>query len=182
MRTSRALMLFVAVAALSAVPAHATVLDGQTVRLTYEFPSLGTVWNGNTHDLLVGPSVEIFGFPFGDPRTDVDFSDTNIYVTYTSSEDWTATSFNGFRVFDLFGTIPGFLSVTINPATNLAGFDASRITFDADNILVNWQGLAFNTETVVSLDVSAVPEPSTLALIGLGIPGLVRAARRRRQS
>jgi hypothetical protein len=181
MKLARVLLTLVAVSAGAAIPVHATVLDGQTVRLTYEYPTLGTIFNLNSFDLLVGPGVEISGFPVGDPRTNIDFSDTNIYVTYNSLGTWNVVPFNGFHVFDAFGTIPAFTSVTMNADTNLLGFDASRITFDDDNIWVNWQGLSFDTATVVSLDIAGnqVPEPTTIMLFGLGIPGLVRAARRR---
>jgi hypothetical protein len=175
-----ALVMLLALAVLGAVPAHATVMDGATIRLTYEFPSLGAVWNVNTHDLVVGPGVEISNFPVGDPRTNVDVSDTNIFVTYNSSATWTPAAFNGFHIFDLFGSIPDFTAVSINPITNLTGFGDARITFDADNIWVDWNGLSFDSETIVSLDVEAVPEPGTLLLLGTGIAGL--AARRRQRS
>jgi len=178
MKTLRAFAAVGSLLSLAGAPAYATVLDGQTVRLTYEFPNVGTVLD--TRDVVVGPGVEAPNFLASDPRTNVDFSDTNIYITYNSTATWTSVAFNGFHVFDLFGTIPAFLSVTINGATTLAGLDASRITFDADNIFVNWQGLSFNNETIVSLDVAAVPEPPTLLLVGGGILGL--AARRRRAS
>ena len=64
----------------------------------------------------------------------------------------------------------------------MVGFDASRVTFDADNIWVNWQGLAFDENTIVSLDITgsaAVPEPGTLSLLVLGLlaTGLRRRAR-----
>jgi len=187
MRVGRILMVVLALAVAAAIPAHATLLDGQTVRVTYEYPVIGTVFSGASYDVLVGPGVEIAAFPTpGDNVTSVDLSDTNILVGYNSNATFLPASFNGFHVFDAFGTIPAFTSVSINPASTLVGFDVSRITFDADNIWVNWQNLPFNTETVLSLDLTAeagaVPEPSTLMLIGLGIPGLVRAARRRSRS
>jgi hypothetical protein len=171
-----------AVLLLAPAAGHAALLNAQTVRLTYEFPNQGQVWNNNTHDLLVGPGFEINNFPVGDPRTNVDFSDTNIYITYNSSSSWTATSFNGFHVHDLNGTIPAFTGVSLNPATtaNMLGL---ALTFDADNIWVNWAGIGFDTNTIVSIDIngsSEIPEPGTLGLLGAGLGLLALAGRLRK--
>jgi len=86
---------------------------------------------------------------------------------------------NGFRITDVNGTIDDFVGVSINPATNMAGLDASRISFDADNIWVNWQSLSFDPNTIVSLDITAVPEPATAMILGLGLAGLTARRRRR---
>jgi hypothetical protein len=140
------------------------------------------VWNGNVHDLLAGPGFEIHGFPVGDPRTDIDFSGANFYVTYNSSATCTGTSFNGFHVYDLNGTIPAFTSVSLNPATtaNLLGL---QLTFDANNISVNWAGISFNTSTIVSIDINGpgVPEPGTLGLMAVGLGLLTVAGRLRKK-
>jgi len=70
--------------------------------------------------------------------------------------------------------------VTINAATNLAGFDASRVTFDTDNVYLNIQGLNVNSDSVVKVDISgAVPEPAAWTLMIAGF-GLVGGALRRR--
>lgn len=73
---------------------------------------------------------------------------------------------------------PAFTSVSINPATTMVGFDASRFSFTGTQIQVDWEGLEFDSRTVVKLDVEVVPEPDMLAFLGLGLVLLVLAARR----
>jgi hypothetical protein len=48
---------------------------------------------------------------------------------------------------------PAFLEVGIDPATNMVGFDASRISFTGNQIQVDWENLSFTTDTIVKLDV-----------------------------
>lgn len=71
-------------------------------------------------------------------------------------------AFNGYRFSDENGTIPDITGVTINPDTNLAGFDASRIFFDANTVRIN---IAPNTTwaltEVVSLDVTFASPTAT---------------------
>jgi len=154
------------------------LFDGETIRLTYEFPAVGSIFD--TRTFVVGAGVEAPAFPTGDPRTNTDFSDMNITSIFVSASSWTGASFNGYHVFDLNGTIPAITSVLINPATNMAGLTLARISWDADNIYVNWQGLPFNSDTVVSIDVNT-PEPATLVLMGSGLALLAAGWRRRRR-
>jgi hypothetical protein len=65
-------------------------------------------------------------------------------------------------------------------ATTMTGFDAFRITFDENNIYVNFQGLDWtNVGAHVSLDLTPVPIPSAVYLFGTGLVGLVGLKRRR---
>lgn len=112
----------------------------------------------------------------------MDISDTNLYIDYSNQTSWSPATFNGFKITDVFSDIADFTSVSINSATNMVGFDLSRITVLADSIWVNWQGLSFTSETIVSLDInqSAVPIPAAAFLFApalLGFMGLRRKAK-----
>lgn len=62
----------------------------------------------------------------------------------------------------------------------MGGLTASRITFDANNIYVNWLGLWFSPSTVVKLDIGGtVAEPASWLMMIAGF-GLVGSAMRRR--
>jgi hypothetical protein len=177
-RPLRFAVLAAALALVCAVPAQASpLLLGQTVQYQYLFPCItcnySSASNGN---YVVGAGVEVSNIV--DSRGTLDISDRNLYFDFVSGGSFTSSAFNGFRITDIFGVIPSFTGVTINAATNMVGLNASRITFDDNNIWVNWTDLAFNANTVVSLDIEGgggnmVPDPgSSLLLLGLGLAGL----------
>ena len=76
-------------------------------------------------------------------------------------------------------TIAPFTSFTL--ITNTAGGPNPTLSFDADNLYVNWQGLSYSGGELV-FAVNAVPEPETYAMLlaGVGLLGFV--ARRRKQA
>jgi hypothetical protein len=142
------------------------MLDGETVRSQWLFPDVSTAFQ--TEDVVVGPGLEIPDIAGG---FDVNLSDTQIHFSnLTASQGYSSGTFNGWLFFDLAAAIDPFGSVTINPATNMVGFDASRISFDADHIWVDFVGLTGDSSTVVVLDIgpAAVPEPSTAFLLATG--------------
>lgn len=174
--TRLTLLAATAIATVFSAPASA-LLVGNSVGIQYLFPDITTVYE-DLGSNLVGtdgptPFTGYFDFSFTDA--------TATASAFQFASSWTTTSFNGFRLYDLNGTIDAISSVTINPVSNMAGLNASRITFDANNIYVNWNGLNFDQNTVVTLNINgAVPEPASWAMM-IGGFGLVGAAMRRRK-
>ena len=152
----RVLLMFVL--ALGSTLASAQ-LTGQTVRAQYYYPDLSAPLSPPA-DSVVGAGVEVTNFPVVDPRTNIDYSANSIRITYNSSALWTSAAFSGIVFSDLNGTIPAITGVTLNAATNMAGLDASRISFTADTVSINWQDLPFTAATVVQLDLSFAAAPA----------------------
>lgn len=168
------LTLAVGITATVATPvANAALLMGNTVSFTYLFSDINTVYGSSANgNYVVGAGVEILnGFCCNFEGT-LDISDSNILADFHGSSTYSGASFNGFRITDVNSTIASFTSVSVNAITNMGGFDASRVTFDADNIWVNWQGLNFDANTFVSIDIgggTSVPEPTSLALVAAAL-------------
>lgn len=85
----------------------------------------------------------------------------------------------------LFSGGPKISSVSIDPVTNMAGFDLSHVYFSGSEIEVDWHQLAYDKNTIVKLDLNSgapTPEPGTLVMLGTGALGLFAARRRRVRS
>lgn len=88
-------------------------------------------------------------------------------------------TFNGWSFYDTTNNLPPITGVTVNGTTTIAGFDASRVSFDADHIYLNFVDLADQNNFYAAVDVTfGVPEPGTWALMFAGL-GLVASVARR---
>jgi hypothetical protein len=160
-------------------PVDAALLQGQTVRSHFEaLPAVGTY--AGPIDSVVGPGVEIPGGYVNNLA--IDYSDTQIRIFSPggSSPFSGGFTFNGVVFDDLNLTIPAFTGVTIDPSSTLPGFGAAQLSFTADEIRANFNGLNFRTDDQLLLNlnaaVRAVPAPMTLLLLASGLVGLARVA------
>lgn len=138
---------------------------------------------------VVGPGVEFTNGQFGAfAGPSFDFGADTIAITSVAIEH-SAAPFNGYGFFDVFATIDPITSVSIiNDTTGFFSGDPSRISFDADHVFINFEGLVYPSDSLVQLQVgfnaAAVPGP----MVGAGLPGLIMAAgallawRRRKQA
>jgi hypothetical protein len=177
--------------ALTTDQSFATTLLGTTISEGYYLPDSSALYtnaNYNPQTFVVGPLQESTINLEGVTTFNVDFGDTSLdmqFDTSLSNPTLNNTAFNG-PIF----TGSGFIQIdgfTINPSTNLAGFDASRVSLTNNSLGLNFAGLSYNTDTVVSLDFTpvasaAVPEAATWAmmLVGFGVTGFM--VRRRQKA
>lgn len=171
---------------ISSVSAHAG-LTGKTMSAQYFYPDLSTPYALAPFvppTFVVGPGVETVGDVEGVTTLTVDFSDSDLLLTLNTiltSPTWNSVPFNG-PVF----TAPSGLMIldATNIGTTLVGFDDSRISFNATQLFLNWQGLSYQDGNVVSIHfdtVTNVPEPMSITLLGAGLVAIGVARRRRRK-
>jgi hypothetical protein len=89
------------------------------------------------------------------------------------------TIYNGIDIN--FSGAPTITSVSVDPATNMAGFNNSYFSFTGSELQVDWHLLPFDKSTIVKLDLNgtSTPEPGSLLLLGSGLLGAVGVARRK---
>jgi hypothetical protein len=169
-------------------PAEAGLL-GKTLDAVYYYPDASTAYSFAAFSpvsFVVGAGQETVGDVEGVTQLLTDFTDTTLTITLQTvliGPTWNTVAFNG-PIF----TSPGPLGITgasVDPATTMAGFDNSRVSFTGNQILINWNGLSYIDGTVVKVDFAfaAVPEPASLALLATALTGIglasIPAGRRR---
>lgn len=203
-----------AVATLGAGAAHATLV-GDTVTVGHYTPDLVTPMPGAVSPpstfVVTDGSADLYTFywsyPFG-YRVNVEAGSIQVDFSYIIGDGETATwsypvitscmplvgctespgSFNGLAVSGLDDSSGNPLQ-GVQVATNMAGWNASRLSYGDDYVRFDWQGLSFTRDTYLNATLdfgqatppAPVPEPGIYALLGLGLGLLGWTGRRRKR-
>lgn len=124
--------------------------------------------------VTVGPGIESSGFG---AVTSIDLFDGGMQLGFIGPFLLDPAP-NGLLFSDFGGTMDPIANVSINPATTVNGF---FFGFTEDTIEVDFGGVTVANGDIIVLDVAleVIPEPTSIALLGLGLTGLVIFRRRR---
>jgi len=181
MKKTKTIYLALLTVLLSPMAANADLI-GSNVDANYHFDDLGDIIaTGSTTVSGViewesGESIMLGIFE------SIDFTGSTIIFDYLADACCsynTSGTYNGYTFeFDA-----GVLSdlVGLSFAANAYGYVDSMLSWSGDTLFVNWRGAPITDVPGVTIELSfaSVPEPGTLALLGIGLVGM--AARRRKK-
>jgi hypothetical protein len=167
--------------------AHAGFI-GREVSAQYALPTVDTTYPNATATppsfFVTDPGVETVVNVENVTNISVDFTDQSLLIrfdTILQNPTWNSASFNGLLFKLISGSPFSLVSGTVDESSTLSGFDASRISFSDTQLALNWNGLSYVNGTTLRIDFESaqdVPEPATLALLGLGLLGFAASRRK----
>lgn len=170
--------------------ASAGVLTGDMVNVSHRGPYVGNVYQNTGTQAIPGGGFASYLYDGGTYRANV-YEDYVELIFTCSGCNWTDWSFlSGGTKTNAVGikrlSSAAFTGVSIDPTTSYSGFNASRLSFTSNEILVELKGLSIGNQYIKlnlqgatvapTVQAAAVPEPESLALalVALVAAGVAR--------
>jgi hypothetical protein len=146
-----------------------------------------SVWAQDTFNASLNYQGSTYAGPVLVPGNTLSYSD-NVYfnftttssqidILFTGSAEFFSGSFNGIVLNEATGDPITYAA--LDAASTFAGLTAGDLTYNSGQIEVNLEGLTPSSGQNIIIDTTIVPEPTTLALAGLGGLGLLLFRRRK---
>jgi hypothetical protein len=158
-------LVFATLGLVATAPAQAFLI-GKQMDAVYYFPDTNTQYASASFTpptFTIGSGQETIGNVEGVTDLLVDFTKDMLTITLNTTltnPTWTSASFNGI-IFTSPSSL-GLASASVAPETTMGGFGNSRVSFNANQILINWNGLSYENGTKVKVNFTPVPEPLTI--------------------